>query len=102
MVFPKTTGPFQVGCMDILTKAKSEPKDFQPRTLYDTKLGSLVRLYYPCNGKTNKFKRAKWLPEPFQKMYAYGYAKASQASSFFGWMMYLLASKILCFWPMYG
>ena len=99
MVFPKTTGPFEVGCMDILTKAKSVPKDFHPETLHATKLGSLIRLFYPCIDKTKKFKRAKWLPEPFQKIYAYRYGKASQASSFFGWMMYLLASKIQCSWP---
>ena len=84
MVFPKTTGPFKVGCIDILTKAKSAPKDFYPETLHGTKLGLLIRLFYPCVDKTNKFKQAKWLLEPFQKIYAYRYGKASKASSFFG------------------
>ena len=102
MVFPKTTGPFKVGCIDILTKAKSAPKYFHPETLSDTKLGLLIRLFYPCIDKTNKFKRAKWLPEPFQKLYAYRYGKASQGSSLLGWMMYLLASKILCSWSIEG
>ena len=94
MVFPKTTGPFEVGCVDLLTKADSIPKNFHPQTLLDSKLGSFVRLFYPCSNKKDQYVQAKWLPEPFQKMYAYGYTKPFPASSVVGWMCYRLTSKM--------
>ena len=95
MVFPKATGPFKVGCIDVLTKAESIPKDFHPQTLLDSKLGSFVRLFYPCSKETDQYKQSKWLPEPFQKMYAYGYTKLFPAASVVGWMYYRLTSKIV-------
>ena len=95
MVFLKATGPFKVGCIDLFTKAESIPKDFHPQTLLDSKLGSFVRLFYPCSKETDQYEQSKWLPEPFQKMYAYGYTKPFPAASVVGWMYYRLTSKIV-------
>ena len=97
MLFPKCTGSFEVGCIDILTKAESVPKDFHPYSLHNSKLGSLVRLFYPCVDKKNGFRRVKFIPEPFQKLYAYGVAAVVHLTDrlLFRWFIYLLASKLV-------
>jgi len=96
MTIPKNTGPFQVGCIDILTKADDIPNDFHPSTLSKLKLGSLVRIFYPCtntlSGYTNAessnhnndvstkiiddvdtkiddIRKMKWLGEPYSNLY---------------------------------
>jgi len=102
MTIPKNTGPFQVGCIDILTKADDIPNDFHPSTLSKLKLGSLVRLFYPCTNKTDLSKnvstnQVKWIPEPHQKLY--GYSLAGQANvklPGFNWMIFKIAKNILC------
>lgn len=65
MPLPKCTGPFAVGCFDLMTKPMNIPKDFTPASLCDadTDLGTFARIYYPCKSDEQNLKQSSWLPE---------------------------------------
>ena len=95
------TGPFKVGCVDLMTKSDIIPDDFDPYELCSANLGSLLRIYYPCvsDACTTKYKFSTWVPEPFQKTYCYGMMKVI-GLSWFSWLGYyikqILASIFFC------
>lgn len=97
MPIPNCTGPYNVGCVDIMTKDKSIPKDFHdPYAVCHAELGSFFRLFYPCaNVDVSQYKQATWTPEPNQKLYAYAFMKHLNISPrWFGWLSHLLTKNI--------
>ena len=94
---PKPTGPFNVGCFDLMTQCKSIPKTFDIPSLCseETDLGSLTQIYYPCDESiANNHRHGSWLPEQNQKWYFYGLLKPMKI----GW----LGPLIKCLLGRYG
>lgn len=90
MSIPKATGPFQVGCCDIMTKAKNIPKDFEPKWLCAeyTNLGILVDLYYPCKVENKSdLKLAPWIPTQNHKSYCNGTSVHTFRTSWFSFVV---------------
>ena len=86
MSLPQCTGAYSVGCVDIMTPTPTPlPTDFHPKTLCNTHIGTLMRLFYPTTSPPST-RKANWLPEPHQDVYAYGFAKYAKLK-FFGWIL---------------
>ena len=97
MGIPKPTGPFQVGCCDIMTKAKSIPVDVQPTWLCAqyTDLGVFMTLYYPCKMDLDekKFEKAPWIPTMHTNWYCNGLAVNNLKTSWFSFVIKYCQSK---------
>jgi len=88
---PKPTGPFPVGCCDVMTKAKSLPVDFQPSWLCAqyTDLGSYMTLYYPAETELDvtQYDRASWIPDLHTSWYCNGLSVNNLRTSWFSFVV---------------
>ena len=88
MVLPRCTGAFSVGCVDLMTPSSTPcpPSDFHPTTLCKAQLGTLMRIYYPTTSPPTT-EKASWLPDPYQNIYAHGFARYGQMK-LMGWFLH--------------
>ena len=96
MPLPKCNGIFNVGCVDIMTKASIVPSNFDPKAICGNDLGSFIRLYFPCDQScaNSPSKKATWIPEPNQRLYSYAFAKYINKGNAVGWMAHMWTRKL--------
>ena len=96
MPIPSCTGPFKVGCVDVMTKVRPLPINLDLSTICKTDLGSFARIFYPCDGNTSNYKLAKWMPEPYQSMYSSGILKhITMGSHLDCWLTHSFTSRYI-------
>jgi len=94
--FPKPRGPFDVGCVTVMTKAKSIPVDFQPSWLCAqyTDLGLFFNLYYPSSLDGEKeYEKLSWMPTEHVDWYCNGLSVNNLKTSWFGFVVNYCQSK---------